>query len=152
MKKEVLIAIIAGFSLGLIITFGIHTAQKSVKNRTTNAVDTKDNTGTTPNQSHIIEVVSPRPNSVIDKDVVSVSGSTSPGSLLAIIATAGTSAVTADDNGQFSTKVDLDAGPNTLIIKSYSPIGQEAEITIDVAHSTADLLDEEDATQSAKEQ
>ena len=33
MKKEVLIAIIVGFSLGLIITFGIYRAQKSLSER-----------------------------------------------------------------------------------------------------------------------
>ncbi len=137
MKKEVIIAIIIGFSLGLVITFGIHTARR---NRNGNAQDTFTNPlpsdGNPQVQSqndiplnHQIELASPLPNSVVDENPVQMVGTTTPLSLVAILNGTISTSTAADATGHFSAQLDLTPGINNVSLISYSPTFEAASIS-----------------------
>ena len=146
MKKEVIIAIIIGFSLGLVITFGIHTARQSnrpdSRDSFTTPLPTQEDGSNPSNQSaagHRVELVSPQPNSVIDETPIHVVGTTSPNSLVAILNGTFSTSTAADTNGNFSASVDLTAGINTLNLISYSPSFEQASASGILVYTPLDL-------------
>ena len=143
MKKEVLIAIFIGISFGLIITFGIHTAQRSIRNRD---LGTNADTPTTPipeniqnASNHIMTVNSPQSNAVIEEAQAEITGITSPLAMISAISAADQSAAQADDQGNFAIVLELETGANQVIITSYNANGQEVSQELTLVHSTANL-------------
>lgn len=137
MKKEVLLAIGVGFGLGLVITFGIWTANKSLKQA--KVVPTP-----TPSASPVVVVDQPVINSLIitapeDESIsavatITVSGTTTPKAIVSIIYEEDETIVEADDKGAFSAKIDLIGGYNTIIISD-----QENTETRIVTYSTTKI-------------
>ena len=146
MKKEVIIAIIIGFSLGLVITFGIHTARQSnrpdSRDSFTTPLPTQED-GSSPSEplttGHRVELVSPGPNSVVDETPIHVVGTTSPNSLVAILSGSFSTSTAADTNGNFSASVDLTAGINTINLISYSPSFEQASTSGILVYTPLDL-------------
>jgi len=140
MKKEVIIAIIIGFSLGLIITFGIRTAQNSLDNQKALA-QKSDNTNSI-NQSaetiapgHSVLINSPQPDSVVASKELLISGSTTPNSMVSVLGANDFNSTLADDQGNFSTSVNLALGGNIIVVDSYSTIGEKSQMEVTVVHS-----------------
>jgi hypothetical protein len=145
MKKEVIIAIIIGIGIGLVITFGIKTAQESLSKELQNPQP--ELTVNTPEvieaPVHQIEITSPKNNSVIEKNTVSVSGTSTPFSMIGLISTTDQNATMADNQGNFSLMASLTAGVNILTLSSYTVSGEQAVATIQVVHSEGAFSDYE---------
>lgn len=142
MRKEVLLAILFGFAIGLVITFGIYTANKSLKKN-----QTKEAFQVSPDRQEITPAPSPTPltiyqpadNALLDDDVVTVEGKTFANAVVALTAEEDEYLITADESGGFSQDVDLIGGVNKIRIKSVGPDGQEAETVLNLVFSTAEI-------------
>ena len=146
MKKEVLIAIIIGFGLGLVITFGIWSANKALKQSTQQQSDQSSQieNQTTPTPTPTAEILSlnissPQDNSIVDKDTLTIKGATLPRSVVVILFDKGEKILETDSDGQFSTDISLTGGENEITIKAYDKNGNDTEKKLTVVYSTAEI-------------
>lgn len=140
MKKEVILAIVIGFGIGLLITFGIYTARTALQKKT--AASPSPTLQASPEASvsaHQINLTEPKPDTLTDTDKVTVSGTTTPESTVTII-TNDTQAITiANKSGRFSAEVELTGGINEIHLTTFSPSGEKAENIITIVYSTAEI-------------
>jgi len=139
MRKEVIIAILSGLSLGLIVVFGVRTARHSLEKLpsakpTPLAVNSQNSL-----TDHTIFLTKPEPDEIVSDSKVNIIGTTTPGSMVTAIAEADEAAAIADDTGAFSTALSLSGGPNIINIQSFAPNGTEAKVNFTVVVSSADL-------------
>lgn len=143
MKKEVLVAIIIGFGLGLVITFGIWTANKALKEtgpkKEATPEQATEETIPTPTPTHIIVINSPEDNSISNKEKIEITGKTTPTATVAILYEGGEKIIEADSEGGFSVEISLIGGSNEITIVAYDPEGNEASKTLTVVYSTAEI-------------
>ncbi len=146
MKKEVILAIVIGFALGLVITFGIWTANKSLKALPTSkqASPTPEIVVATPTTSDTSTAISlslttPADESLVNSNKVTVSGKTLAGATIVIIDEDNQQIITADDQGNFSKEVNLIAGYNEIRITAYDKNGNKAEQSVVVTYTSAKI-------------
>lgn len=154
MRKEIIVAIIIGLFLGLIVAYGIRSAQISLENRQTTTQKAASNSQQATSQvtpAHTVFITTPEPNTVTDKDSVAIIGTTSPESLISIINETDHIATIADETGNFTGTIDLSGGVNSIAIKSYNNQGEIAETSFMIIYSTADLTATSSATDQTKE-
>ncbi len=140
MKKEVILAISIGFALGLIITFGIWTANQSLKNLpqpSPKAAVAPSPSPVSPTTSLVIS--SPDDESLVATDSITLSGTTTPKATLLILSENGEQTATADASGNFSLDIDLITGFNTITVYSYAADGQETSRALTITYSTAKI-------------
>lgn len=154
MKKEVLIAIIIGFTLGLIITIGVYTAQKSINQRDQliSPASNGDSSSAETQASHTITVTSPKNYAISNQNELKITGITSPNSMIAVLAHDSNSLSTANDQGIFTSSVELNAGENIIRLISYDSQGNNAETNLILIYSTADLNTDESDNEEADEE
>lgn len=140
MRKEVLIAIIIGFGLGLVITFGIWTANKALK-ETAPATVTTEEVEQTPIPTSTLELIvtSPEDNTISEKEMIEVSGQTVSDAIVTIIYPDGEKILEADEEGNFSTEISLIGGDNLIKISAFNDQGDKASKTLTVVYSTAEI-------------
>jgi len=118
MRKEVIIAIIIGFFLGLVLAFGFWTANQAVKDKKTEQTVKVSNSTPSPSPVASFSIDSPENNLVSDKNKIQVSGKTTSMAVIIAYSEDNQSFTTADENGFFSMNVDLVKGSNIYTIKS----------------------------------
>ncbi|KKU02925.1 MAG: hypothetical protein UX93_C0005G0002 [Microgenomates group bacterium GW2011_GWC1_47_20] len=142
MKKEVILAISIGFALGLIITFGIWTANQSLKNLPQPSPKASVAPSPTPNNqlaNNQLTINIPDDEALVSTDTVTLSGTTTPKATLLVVSENGEQTTVADASGAFSLDVDLITGFNTITVYSYSTDGQEASKSLTITYSTAKI-------------
>lgn len=144
MKKEVLLAIGVGFGLGLVITFGIWTANKSLKQAkimpTPSPISTPIPNVADKVTNNQLTITSPEDESISNVATITVSGTTSPKAVVSIVFEEDEVIVEADDKGAFSSKIDLIGGYNTIIVTSTDPVtGTETTETRIVTYTTTKI-------------
>lgn len=136
MKKEVIIAIIIGITIGTIITFGVHLAQRSLVENTsppTNPVT--PSISISPSQAvHNLIITSPDNDSITQQSEVEIIGNTSPNSLISAISNTYQAVGSADIDGNFEFDFTVSPGANQIIIKAFDQNGQEASQEIEVIY------------------
>lgn len=146
-RKEVIIAIVGGFILGLLITFGIWTTNKALKPQTTEPLITTitetpsaPSLSTSPSPAPLsLTVISPENNALFSQEKITVSGKTNPEAMVAILYSGGEKIVQADADGNFSEEVSLNAGGNEITVTAFDGSGNEATVMINVSYSTAEI-------------
>ncbi len=140
MKKEVLVAVVLGVIVGLIITFGIYTANTALQRRTRQINATPSPTPTTGNakQSSII-IYSPENDTMTDKDTIQLSGLTTPNASVVIFLDDKPTVTTADPKGNFSADLSLAGGSNIITIVATDETGKQSLEQRSVVYSTANL-------------
>lgn len=144
MRKEVLIAIIIGFALGLVITFGVWTANRAIKETapqkegSTEEVEIEEPTPTPVSQLPLI-VTTPKDNSIIDKEKIEVTGKTAPQAIVVILYQEGEKILEADEKGNFNTEITLTGGANKIEISAHDQEGNEIIQILTVVYSTAEI-------------
>lgn len=142
MKKEVILAITIGFVLGLVITFGIWIANRSLK-QTTMATATPTPIPTTmvitnavvsPQPASSLSIGSPDDESITALDKITVTGKTTPNSAVAILYEEGQTFTVSDADGKFEIEVPLVGGYNEITATS-----EDSSHTITVTYSTAKI-------------
>lgn len=128
MKKEVLFAILIGFAIGLIITFGIYQAQQSYQSVNSNTTIQSDTLppSSTPLPSHQLSVTFPLHESVVSDALIVVEGKTSPEAFITIVSDINQTYAQADSLGQFSLEYTLEYGANILTVTSLTSQGDSA--------------------------
>ncbi|MBI2008595.1 hypothetical protein HYS82_02985 [Candidatus Amesbacteria bacterium] len=147
MKKEVFLAVAIGFGLGLVITFGIWTANKSLKeSQLTRPSPTPEPTSTptssiSPSPSSpvtvTLTVTSPEDESLVTKDTVTITGKTTANASVTIVSELGEQIISADSSGNFTADVELEGGYNNLTITAFDSAGNSNSQTITVTYTTA---------------
>ena len=143
MKKEVILAIAIGFALGLVITCGIWTANKSLKNL---PQPSPTSTSLTPspipaNQltNDQLTILTPEDELLTASNTVTVTGKTSAGSTIIITSEDAEKVVPVDATGNFTSVVDLISGYNTITVFAYDSAGNESSQSLTVTYSTAKI-------------
>ena len=136
-------AILIGFGVGLLITFGIYYANKSLKESRQIKSPIADIEQTTPTPSAEISstltLVSPLDESISKENKVSVSGATSPGAWVLLLTETGEKVLQANDKGEFETEVFLISGENEIQVQSLNDKGESVSKTVTVVYSTAEI-------------
>ena len=141
MKKEVVLAIVIGFGIGLLITFGIYTARTAVNQADQQNQQASIQAPQIPDatSSAKLKITTPANHSLFDTDTISLEGKTTPEAILTIIGQEGQQIITADEDGNFNTELELSGGANQIKISSFSKDGEKTEITLTVVFSTAKI-------------
>lgn len=141
MKKEVLIAIIIGFAIGLVIAFGIWMANKSLKQITpekeTSSPQINQTTPTPPARTLTID--NPTEDFISNQEKITVSGKATPEASVVIIFQEGEKIITADSEGVFSAEITLMGGANEIKISAFDTEGEETSKIINGVYSTAEI-------------
>ncbi len=142
MRKEVLVAIFVGFALGLVITFGIWSANKALTSKKPPAAPEEEVAAPeeiTPTPAFSLVISKPEDESISSADKVTVSGTTEPEVYVVIMGEKGEEILEADEKGIFSTEVSLVSGTNEITISAFSENGDEVSKTLNVVYSTAEI-------------
>jgi len=150
MKKEIVIAILIGLSLGLFITYGVYQAKTGIDKK---ADQDQKNLALTPapDQEFAGELILNSPaNEIIQTETTtSVSGTTLPNSFVVIFVGNVEKITTADESGNFSVEVELESGANIITVVVLDENGRSISLNRTVIVSDEPLIEE--ATQSAEE-
>jgi len=138
MKKELVWAIITGFGLGLIITYGIWSTRKALKPQP-QPIEKIEVTLTPTPQPISLEIEKPKDESIIDKDKTSLAGKTDPRAILVIFTEEGELIIEADGEGKFETEIELTEGANEITVIAFDEEGNEASQSMTIVYSTAEL-------------
>ena len=142
MRKEVLIAIAIGFVLGLVITFGIWTANRALQKATVQGptpTPAEEEPTATPTPSFTLKVTSPKDNTISSQESIKITGETGPEATVVILYPEGEKILEADEEGKFSTEITLRGGENLATISAYSQEGNEVSQTLTIVYSTAKI-------------
>lgn len=140
MKKEVMLAIGLGAVLGLLIAFGIYNANQAIKNTKKQIEAKKINASASPNQTEFPLLINqPENNLVFDTNEATISGKTEPEATVAVMAENDQDLLTSDNQGLFSTVVNLVSGLNEIKITVLNKNGQQQEKTLNLFYSTAKI-------------
>lgn len=133
MKKEVIIAILIGFGIGLLITLGIHATRK----KETTVFNPASQVVPTPavDTEHHITVLTPLENSVQSAENLLIKGQTTPDSMVVLETEKAHQIKVSDESGFFETEYPLAPGPNQINITSYSPNGSSATYMLETTYA-----------------
>jgi hypothetical protein len=141
MKKEIIVAIIIGLSVGLIIAFGLWTANKSLKQvspkNETSSLQIGQPTPTPLIQNLIID--NPTEDFISNQEKITVSGKTISEATVVITYEEGEKILTADSQGLFNTEITLLGGANEIKISAFEPDGNESSVIINGVYSTVEI-------------
>lgn len=147
MKREVLIAIITGFVIGLAITFGVYKAQQwyqdSLEDQSVDPTPTPQ-----PQAMEVdtvgLEILEPEQFDFVETDQVELVGVAPANAFITVSTPSQDLLVQADEQGEFETTVDLDPNVNPIQVTSLTLDGQKQEQSITVTY----LEPSEDTNQS----
>lgn len=145
MKKEIGIAIIIGFILGLIITFGIWTANKSLKENASTQKEEVSETVSLQEKSPITEekmtlkILSPENNALVNTEKIKITGKTLPNLNIVILGEESENILQADEQGQFTQEITLIGGTNEIKISAFDIDGAEADVNLNLVYSKSEI-------------
>lgn len=152
MKKEVILAVLIGLSMGLFITYGVYRFRTSLtENPTTDLEEATEPSPATASDPALIAIHNPENGTVQTENETTVTGTTSENAHVVLFVNDKDYISTSDATGNFTFTVDLEDGTNILAIHVLNETGTTAvdeRIVI-----VTDLLEEKevdtDATGSA---
>lgn len=146
MKKEILIAIVIGFILGLVITFGIWTANKSLQENNNEPQSEENESQPIVNENlqneeekMSLSITSPQDNSLLDQEEIEITGKTSPLANIVILFEEGEKIIQTDEQGDFKETIELSGGANEITITAVDQDGNEASKVLNLVYSTAQI-------------
>lgn len=145
MRKEIIFAVILGIILGGIILYGLHLANDATKDLSQNITaptptPNQIQTETTPSPvpENTIIITSPKNNSVVNTNKITLSGLAPKNTDLAVISEKSENLVKTEDNGNFNHEITLIGGENEISISAI--INNELKTTeITVIYTTAEI-------------
>jgi len=148
MKKEVLIAIVSGLILGLVITFGIYTANRSIEKQKNakKAQETPLPASPSPSLSQkTLTITSPENYDLINQRELTINGIAWPEAVIAIITENSEFFTQADNEGYFLHKLNLVKGYNEITVIATDELNSTQTQNLVVTYSTnkIELEDEE---------
>ena len=140
MPKEITFAILIGFILGLLITFGLYTANKAIQKQS-QEVKTENTVVPTPSpQANSVQnsltISEPQNEQLFTGSETTISGKTSPQAAVAILTETEDFFAEVDEDGFFSETIELVGGVNTITIISTDTFGNQAKTNLILTYST----------------
>ena len=114
MKKEILIAIFVGLSMGLIITFGVYRVRTSVSKPVVDFVEKAREQNEVVATPTILALHNPEDGTVQTQTDLTVTGTTIAGSFIVLFINDTDYISNSDESGNFSFKVELENGVNII--------------------------------------
>lgn len=149
MKKEVVLAVILGIIFGLVITFGIYTANKALRNRQQNTTEnTQDQPSSSASATQVTQIIAPEDGEIVSANTVRLTGTTFPNADVVIFVEDVDYVTTSDTTGNFSAELTLTGGSNVITTTVTSKDGKQETDQRVVVFSTANL--DEVASASAR--
>lgn len=140
MKKEVILSIVIGFGIGLIATFGVYTARKTLGGGNQILSPAASNPDITPiSVARSLSITSPLDQSISKEPKTKISGNTNPLSWIVILGAKGEKIIQADSKGGFETEILLESGENEIEVQSISDSGDKVSKVITVVYTTAEI-------------
>jgi len=140
MRKEIIFAIIIGLLLGVMVTFGIYTANRALKKKSqpeTTITTTTPTPSPTPLAPEIaLKLTEPEDNRLLTIPEATVSGKTSEEAIVAILAENSEYFAQADEEGLFSEEITLIKGANNIKIVATDMLGNQAEEELTLVYTT----------------
>lgn len=125
MKKEIIIAILLGLSLGLFITYGLYRSRNSANDKSVPSIqEVLEN----PDKANVLSTLvlhSPDDESIVSESEITIAGDTQPNNFVVIFVNEENFITTADDAGAFSISAELEDGSNVILIHSVDEDGKE---------------------------
>ncbi len=151
MRKEVIVAILLGLSLGLIVSYGVYRARKSLQTSDTSSQQTDNGASPNPSASpHTsLVLVSPDDESIQTTKDVKVTGTTLPNALVVIFVNDKENITNADSSGNFSIETELQPNANVITVRSIDEDGNTAEEKRTVIFTNVSLDEVPTASSSA---
>ena len=148
MRKDVVIAISIGLVIGLVITYGIWIANKSLKlaqnhpwASPTPVTASSPEVSPSPNPStnSVLAIPSPEDESLSESATITVKGQTLPNSDLVVLSEKSETFLKSDSRGEFSTSINLETGYNQLKIIVFDASGVEHSVERLVTYTTSKI-------------
>lgn len=139
MKKELVWAIITGFGLGLIITYSVWSTRKTSEPAPEIPQEEIQVTSVPTSAPILLKIQTPENESIVDQEIVKLSGKTDPEAILAIFTEEGELIIEADEKGKFETDLELTEGANEITVFAFDEDGNEASQSMTIVYSTAEL-------------
>lgn len=137
MKKEVIIAIVAGLILGLIITIGIYTANRSLnQQRTKKQVQSQPSPSFSPLATKNLNLTSHESFDLVGDSQISLGGVAWPGAVIALISEADNQIIAADNEGVFVFTAKLIKGFNEITVAAADESGTVINQNLVITYST----------------
>lgn len=141
MKKEIIIAILLGLSLGLFITYGLYRSRNAGNNDQSQNIG--NNLTATPTTEILSTLVlhSPEDESIVSEPTVTIAGDTEPSNFVVILVNEKETITTADESGAFSISAQLETGSNVIVVYSLDEDGKTTIEERVVVYTTKALTD-----------
>lgn len=139
MKKEVILAIVIGFSLGLVITFGIYTARQALNRHQSANPSPSPQSAPAATPVHSLTLTAPEDEAVLSQPTATVSGMTTANALVTLFTESEELLVYADAGGKFSAPITLVGGANDITVTAITPDGLTATAQLTLIYSTATI-------------
>lgn len=137
MRKEVIVAIILGFIVGITIAFGVYNANQSLKKaKIAPSPSTSDEVISSSKPKTTLVISEPEDNIVLKNNEATISGQTAPQAVVAIMTEEDNELVIADNEGVFTSNINLISGANEIKVISIDSSGNKEEKSINVVYST----------------
>lgn len=152
MRREVILAIAIGFSIGLLIAAGLLLGRKTIR-QGIRLFPRKEKVAVSPTPAEITEpsplispiapitltILSPEDESIISEDKVTLEGKTESEAIISVIYEEGEALGEANENGDFEFEIPLIGGANEITVTAYSLDGEETTEIITVVYTTAEI-------------
>jgi len=125
MKKEVLIAIFVGLSMGLIITFGVYRVKNSIAETPTADLEENPLEAEATAVATILALHSPDDGTIQTGKELTVTGTTIPNAFVVLFVNDTDFISNSDESGNFSFKIELENGTNILRVHVLNDDGGE---------------------------
>lgn len=142
MKKEVLIAVLSGLIIGLIITVGIYTANRSLEQQKAKKISQTQTPQPTPQADQnqkLLTITSHENFDLIDQSEITLSGIAWPDAVVALMTEKDNQITTADSDGIFSFKSNLIKGYNEISLVAADETGTTQTQNLVLTYSTTKI-------------
>ncbi len=136
MRKELVIAIFVGLSLGLILTFGFYTANQAIKEKKTVKTVEVVQASPSPLPALTLSIESPENNLVVEKTPLMIVGKSAPKAVIIAYHESAENFTQADEEGLFSLALPLAAGSNKITLQAINEEDKVEEKKLTIVYTT----------------
>lgn len=138
MHREVLFAIILGIGLGALVAFGLWRANLIFLPGRESPRPLSEVTALPQEPQEVSDLIVTQPEDklVVSEDTITIKGSATPRATVVILTPAQEAVLEAKTDGSFEEEVELDGGPNEIVVKSFDEQGRESTQELTVVYST----------------
>lgn len=135
MRKEILFAILAGVTFGLIIAFGVWRANVALRPDGVSTTAPED-TSSAVQRDFGITIAKPQDYQVITASPAILTGISNPNIWIVVSAEEEDYVAKTDESGEFEIEVDVIGGVNEVIITAFDTDGAEAQEKLILVYSS----------------